>query len=228
MENREPSRLKAWSYSTLNGFETCPRRFYLTKVSKEVAEPPFEAKSFGVTAHAALEHRIRDNTPLPKPLEWVEPMINKILDRPYRELLIEEKVALDRQLQRTAFFADNCWIRGVLDFALISNDKMLILDWKTGKYKPDLDQLKLFALFGFHLYPQVERVHAGLVFLKDKKVDKVLYVRDDTPALWKEFNTRVERLNQAYELNIFPAKPSGLCKAWCPCHQCIHHGKYKK
>ena len=49
------SKPLAWSYSLLQAFETCPRRFKLTRITKEVQEPQSEAMLHGNEVHKSLE-----------------------------------------------------------------------------------------------------------------------------------------------------------------------------
>ena len=60
---------KAWSYSALTAFETCPRRFELTRVTRQVKEPQTEATIWGNEVHKALELFAKDGKPLPKNLK---------------------------------------------------------------------------------------------------------------------------------------------------------------
>ena len=47
-----------WSWSSLQSFETCPRRHYLTKISKEVVEPTTSALAdqLGLAASTVSQH----------------------------------------------------------------------------------------------------------------------------------------------------------------------------
>ena len=60
---------QAWSYSSLGAFETCPWRWYLTKISKEIVEPQTDATLWGNRVHKAFEHRISNGTPFTPELE---------------------------------------------------------------------------------------------------------------------------------------------------------------
>ena len=44
-----------WSYSSLQAFETCPRRFYLTRIAKLASEAQTQATLWGNEVHKALE-----------------------------------------------------------------------------------------------------------------------------------------------------------------------------
>ena len=48
----------AWSYSSLRAFETCPWRYYLTRVSKEVIEPETEVLKWGNEVHKVFDEYV--------------------------------------------------------------------------------------------------------------------------------------------------------------------------
>ncbi len=224
------SKALARSYSALTSFETCPRRYYLTRVSKTVVEPPTEAITWGNCVHEALEKRAKDGTPMPTGMEHWAPLVDKIVrkrDDVGGELLVERQLALTADLKQTGWFDRDVWIRGVVDVGLVSADRrtVLALDYKTGKPKPDSDQLKLFAAMLMAVYAEAERVVTGFLWLKDNSTTQETYTRDRFGALWAEFMPRFERLQQAWDTNDWPPRPSGLCRAWCPCRECEYNGK---
>ena len=232
----------AWSYSSLSAFETCPRRFYETRVAKSIKEPEGAPLVLGNAAHKALELRVKDGTPIPKIITatgsdgssasqtsagW-EPLVDRILSRVTddTEVLTERQICLDDRFCETNWFGKDAWVRGVIDLGLLRSTKALLLDWKTGKRKVDLDQLKLFAALAMHLWPKLEKVHTGFVWLKTGEIDQQSYSRADIPTIWEGFLPRVKRMRQAYGADTWPERPSGLCKAWCPVHTCVHNGKF--
>jgi hypothetical protein len=214
----------AWSHTSLTAFETCPKQYYHTKVAKDVAQDFGEAAAWGNKVHKLLEERLTLSTPLPDYLQHCEPIVKDILSRD-GQLLVEEKVALDKDLRPVTFFAKDAWCRGVLDVGKVNERNAVILDWKTGKRKPDNDQLKLFAAFTFAKFPWVEKIATAFVWLKDNKLDKKVFTRkQDLAGIWSEVMPRVNRLDAAYQKDSWPAKPNGLCKAWCPVKSCEHNG----
>lgn len=226
-----PPKQHAWSYSALTSFETCPKRHYLTRVSKEVVEPETDALRWGNNVHKALELRATEGKPLPVGMTQWEPIVARLLAKHEEqggELLVERQIALNAKLQETEWFAKDVWVRGVVDVGLTKpgNTQVLALDYKTGKQKHDMDQLRLFAALLMHTFPDADIVHTGYVWLKTRKTTRERFHRDDLGSLWGEFIPRVNRLEQAYNENKWPAKPSGLCRAWCPCTSCEHNGRY--
>ena len=47
-----------WSYSSLNAWEQCPRRYHLTRIAKVISEPQTEATLHGNEVHKALENAV--------------------------------------------------------------------------------------------------------------------------------------------------------------------------
>lgn len=218
--------MSAWSYSSLTAFETCPRRYYLTRILKVVKEEQTAATLEGNAQHKALELNVAGKQALPSKYRHLQPLANKLRAVP-GQILTEYRFALTRELRPTEFFSKNAWVRGVLDYANVRTNFAVILDYKTGKRKFDTDQLKLFAAAAFQLFPHVERVQTGYIWLRDKKIDPQPFERGEAPVIWQEFAARVHRLEQSEETNHWPARPSGLCREWCPVGKkhCEHCGK---
>lgn len=227
MNNSQQSSIgksPAWSHTSLTGFETCAKQYFHTRVAKDVKQEFGEAALWGTKVHGLLEKRLALGDPLPAYLSHCEPIVQSILSRD-GELIIEKKVALTKELNPTGFFDKDVWCRGVVDVGVVNKKNAVLMDWKTGKRKPENDQMRLFAAFSFAQFPWVEKITTAFVWLKDNKVDKEVFTRkQDVPIIWAEILPRVKRLDLAYEKNSWPAKPNGLCKAYCPVKTCEHNG----
>lgn len=206
---------KPWSYSMLTSWETCPRRHYLTRISKVVSEPQTEATTHGNAVHKALEVSVRDNTPLGPKYRQYEPLVETIRQAPGAKQA-EFKFALTRNFTPTGYWDRDAWVRGVLDLQVLRPTSVTVLDYKTGKPKPDADQLKLFAAAAFSLHPFAKTVKTGYAWLAYNKLDTETFERGDEAAIWQEFLPRVRRMETATAENDHPPKPSGLCGKWCP------------
>lgn len=215
-----------WSYSSLNAAMTCLRRYYLTRVSKEVVEPQGEHLVWGNRVHSALELRIKEKRPLPEGMEKFEAVAQE-LESWSDNWVTEERFGLTKELKPTEFFSPEVWCRGVLDVYTVHGKKAVVGDYKTGKVRPDSDQLKLFAAAIFHKYPQVDRIRTAFIWLNHDKKTFEDYDRQDLKFIWGEFFPKLQRLESAYEKNVWPPNPSGLCREWCPVgrDKCEHCGK---
>lgn len=206
---------KAWSYSALTAYETCPKRFQLTRVTKQVFEPQTEATLWGNKVHKALELFAKGEKPLPPELQAYERYVRKIQSYEGKRV-VEEKIALDSSLRPTTWMAKNVWVRGIIDIGVVGSETAYLLDWKTGKRKPDSDQLQLFAALAFAIYPWIDNVVTGFIWLKENKFDKEKFTREQITDIWGGFLPRLNRLAASYEQDKWLPKPSGLCRNWCP------------
>lgn len=211
----------AWSYTALTSFETCARRHHVLRVAKLIKEPESEEVRWGRVAHKALERRCLNKAALPESLAYLEPLVH-MLTRQHGRRIVEDdggKLAVDASFRPVAWFDKTVWCRCVIDFGILGAEQAVLIDWKTGKRKPDADQLKLFAAIGFAHFPYLQRIHTSFVWLKDKKTDSDVFTREQVGQLWSEFLPRVARLEHAHKTNTWTPKPSGLCKKWCPVTQ---------
>ena len=218
-------KMPAWSFSSLTNYETCPRRYYLTRVTKEVKEEQNEAATWGDRVHKALEARIRDKAPLPDGMGQYEEMVQVFTDSA-DDWFCERQYALDADFRPCEWFAPEAWVRGIIDLGRVSDDVGMAFDWKTGKVKPTIDQLQLFAALMFHTH-RVDRVKTGYVWLQFNETTPKTYRADDLSEIWKNFIPRVMRMEKSFETDKWVPKPSGLCKGWCPCTGCEFNGRRK-
>ena len=204
-----------WSYSALTSYETCPKRYQLTRVTKQVVEKQTEATKWGNEVHKALELFAKGQKPLPETMAEYGRYVRKILAIKGKRV-IEERVALTSHFRKTTWMAKDVWVRGIIDIGVVGSETAYLLDWKTGKHRPDTDQLKLFAALAFAMYPWVSKVVTGFIWLKPKKFDKEVFTREQITEIWSEFLPRLSRLAHSYDSDKWLPKPSGLCKNWCP------------
>ena len=210
----------AWSYSGLSQFINCPRQFEAVRVLKSVKESQGEAQLWGEWVHKQFENRQRDGAPLPDELADHEWFMER-LDAMPGTLFCEQKVALNHKVEPCGFFDPYVWNRGVIDWMRIHNHIATIVDYKTGKVKPDLKQLALFALFVFHTYPQVTKVDTKYYWTVDpKNITEQEFLRGRIPEIWNKFLPDLRQYNEAFKTNTWQPRQSGLCNGWCPVTEC--------
>jgi len=116
----------AWSYSSLKTFQQCPRKYYHTKVAKDVKDSDTTATLYGKSVHTAAEEYIRDGVALPPQFGYLEPMLEQLKEYP-GEKHCELRLGLTEDLEPCDFFADNVWWRGIADLVIIDKKK----SWPT-------------------------------------------------------------------------------------------------
>lgn len=205
------------SFSSLKMFENCAYRYYHQRIRKTVVDTGGEASQYGERIHKSLEDRLKAQTPLPEEIAKLEPVVAKLEKATSaNETHYEKELTINSDLQPTGWWANDAWLRSKLDVLILRDDDAVVIDWKTGKRRPDFTQLEMFALQVFTHYPYIDKVSTSFVWLKDPALDKETYTRDQTPKMWENLLTRTQRVEQAVKNDTWPAKPSGLCN-YCPC-----------
>lgn len=215
--------MNAWTYSMLESFETCPKKFFHLRVARDVKEPQGEHAVWGERVHTAFENKFTADTPLPEGMTQWQGIADKFAALP-GEKLVEYKLSLTQDFEPTEW--KTAWARGIADLVVVSGKTALVADWKTGKKKPT-EQLALYAALAGAHFPQVTTFKTAFVWLKTKEITKSQYARDELPYIWQSFLPRVKKLQVAYDTNTWPARPSGLCRQWCHVLSCQYNGKRK-
>ena len=208
-------KIPPFSFSSLSKFETCPRQYYLTRVAKLVREPPTVHTTWGNDVHKAIEERVKNKKPLPGQMEKWEQLVAPF-DIVKGVVSVEQKLSLTRNLTPTGWFDPSAWCRAIIDLSVDAGKKSLLLDWKTGKVKSDVDQLRLSTAIWLKTKPYVEKVYAIYMWLAHGKATPVEFTRDDAAEIIVDFTVRSRRLEESYERDRWLPKPSGLCNGWCP------------
>jgi len=208
----------AWSYSSLQKFKNCPKRFYEEKVVRSVKPAPTEQTLWGEQVHAGFDKALSKGAPMEGALAPYAPTAKRF-SHVKGTLRTEQQLAINNALKPVEWFARDVWCRGILDAVWIDGEVGKIVDWKTGKRRGGSDQLKLFALLLFAHEPQVERVNVSFVWLQTGKMDVEKYKRSDIPILWQDFLADVRRLETAHRNSSWVPRPSGLC-SYCPVQTC--------
>lgn len=207
----------AHSYSAIKQFENCPQRYYRQRILKNIKDEGGEASKYGERIHEMLERRLRDNDDLPQEAAHYEPLckgVEKLAQG--GELHVEKELVLNDNHEPTGWWDKDAWLRSKLDVLVLKGNDAVVMDWKTGKRKPDFFQMEIFAGQVFKHFPEVQRVKTTLVWLKDMKMDSETYDRrTDSLGIWGGISSATSRIEQALYFDNWPARPSGLC-GWCP------------
>lgn len=238
--SQTPTRPFFWSFSTLESFETCAKKYYHSNVAKDFVETDNENRKWGFTVHDAFARAINHKSPLPVEIRKWEPWV-KFIAEPFDPtttiMKAEEKLAITEQMNPCEYFDKKVqvWFRCTADVLKISGPVARIVDWKTGKSKTFLDpetnqwkspseQLNLTAATVMAHYPMVQLVKTQFVFLKEDFYTEDFVGRWDLPKMWQRMLPRVDRMKLASRTGEYKPNPSGLCKAHCPVKTCPHHG----
>jgi hypothetical protein len=140
-------------------------------------------------------------------------------------VIAEMEFAFTKDWQPTTYWAKDCWTRGKIDVIVIGAKDAIILDWKTGKRRPDFGQLEYYAL-ALGLIGITE-IRGYFAWIKTREFDSTYIDANIIRHVKELFTGKAARLEQAYETDVWPAKTSALC-AYCPVVQDCEEAREKK
>lgn len=219
---RKVTKPVAFSWSRLDGYETCPKKYYAINVAKTVKDLGNEHTEYGTEVHEAIAAYMRGKA-LPLHLSYLGKYLQPIKMAPGQKI-IEQKVAIDSNYEGCDWRDRNTYCRVISDLTIINGKKMVLFDWKTGKMKSDFGQLRLAGAVLMLLAPEVEETSLVYFWTKDKK-----FTRDDRPMtrsdilkVFSDLAPRLQKYQDAHAREEFPARPSYLCR-YCPVTSCPHN-----
>lgn len=215
-----------WSFSSLKTFQQCPRKYYHTKILKDVKESDTTATLYGKEMHTAAEEYIKNGVALPPKFEYIKKsldMLNEIKGEKYCEV----KLGLDKNLESCDFDAPNVWWHGIADLVVINQEKQIAhsIDYKTSKSAryADVGQLDLVACGLFAKFPMIQRVKSALLFVVSKDIVKAEHHRSHINKYFEKPTRDIIRIEKAKETGVWNPSTSALCR-FCPVATCEHYG----
>ena len=218
--------MTAWSYSSINTFKQCPKKYYHLKVAKDVKDVSSSAMYYGNEVHRAAEHYVKKGTPIPTKFKFIKKTLDS-LNNIQGEKHCEIRMALakeDGEYVPTTFFADNVWWRGIADLLIVDDDKAYLVDYKTGKSAKyaDTKQLDLLAGATFTHYPEIKSIKSALAYVVSNEFVQKKHTSDMRKSYLTVFDDELERLDSAEENEVWNAIDGPQC-AYCPVTKCEHN-----
>lgn len=214
-----------WSFSSLKTFQQCPKKYYHTKVAKDVKEPDTTATLYGKSVHTAAEEYIRDGKELPPQYAYVKDTLDALAAIPGTKLC-EEQLGLTKDLEPCAFDAPEAWWRGIADLVILDEEKELAwsVDYKTSKSAryADVKQLDLVATAIFKKYPQIKKVKSALLFVVSKEFVKATHHSAMVDKYMEQPKRDVARIEAALENGVWNPVQGPLCR-FCAVKQCEYN-----
>lgn len=214
-----------WSFSSLKTFQQCPKKYYHTKVAKDVKEPDTTATLYGKSVHTAAEEYIHDGKELPPQYAYVKDTLDALAAIPGTKLC-EEQLGLTKDLEPCAFDAPEAWWRGIADLVILDEEKELAwsVDYKTSKSAryADVKQLDLVATAIFKKYPQIKKVKSALLFVVSKEFVKATHHSAMVDKYMEQPKRDVARIEAALENGVWNPVQGPLCR-FCAVKQCEYN-----
>lgn len=204
--------ITAWSFSRLSTYRQCPQKLKFTAIDK-LKDPGSAAMDRGTEIHKECENYLRgleEDVPASAMLFKIE--MENLLNK---EAWPEQQFAFRKDWTECAYFAKDVWLRVKIDAIVIDGAYGRVIDFKTGKVKPDgLEQLELCAIAAFIHYPHLQTVDVELWFLDhgiELPGEPLRYRREALPRLKAEWEKKVRHM---FVDTRFMPTPSMLC-GWC-------------
>jgi putative RecB family exonuclease len=216
--------MRVLSKSQINVFKQCPKKWYYNYI-KKIKSKPSEAMFRGIRIHKEIED-FYNNITIDIPNKKIK-MLNKNTD--LKEFLKFENKRLqscfdkDGNLISKYFYPfhqeakvnnKELALRGFIDAVYINPEdgKLIIIDWKTGKFRPDSYSSYRFELAMYkELYEKQyggEVGYWGIFFVDAGK----LFFEKVKPISIKAMYKSIERARIGMESGEYPCKPSVLCQ----------------
>ena len=214
-----------WSFSSLKTFQQCPRKYYHTKILKDVREPDTVATLYGKSAHTVAEEYIRDGAPIPAQFEYMKDMLDQLNAIP-GEKLCEVMLGLTKDLQPCEFHADDVWWHGIADLVVLDEENGIAhsVDYKTSKSAryADVKQLDLVAAAIFAKYPKIKTIKSALLFVVSKEFVKAKHHAEMKEKYLEKPALDVARIEAARENGVWNPISGPLCR-FCSIKTCEHN-----
>lgn len=214
-----------WSFSSLKTFQQCPKKYYHTKIAKDIKEPDTKATLYGKQMHTIAEEFIRDGKPIPPAFDYLKPTLEMLAAIP-GEKLCEVRLGLTRDMKPCDFDAPDVWWHGIADLVIINEEKGLAhsVDYKTSKSAryADKKQLDLVAAAIFAKFPKIKKIKSALLFVVSKEFVKADHVQEQQLQYMAQVTPDVERIEAAIRTNVWNPITGPLCR-FCAVKQCEHN-----
>ena len=218
-----PKQATSWSFSRYSDYKMCPLRFRLKHLDK-IPEPSSPALERGAAIHTMAEQyikgKLRRMPPELKSFEAEFKALKAQYKKPAHGMVVEDSWSFTKDWTETQWDDwAGCMVRIKLDCAHHEDHETLVItDWKTGKFRPELnteyiEQLELYALAALLLHDHIEKVKPRLVYLDAGLIyptdDSLVFTKADVPKLKKLWAQRTKpMLND----KRFAPRPNDKCR----------------
>lgn len=229
-------KFSPYSYSKQESWNSCPQKFkfnYIDKIKIKTEHSAFEKGSY---FHKVIEDELSSDLPWYTESEFNFKLLNQLEQdtlKTQTKLFLSStyysnvKTAFDKSesyVERGFSFNEN-WeaieytkssiFLGYIDCLMLMKDQAVVIDWKTGKYKEDkwqtYDQVMLYALWVFKMYPKIETVKGVYCYVEHDKRNQKIFTRQEMTFIETYFKNKLIKIENDETFNKNVTK---LCN-WC-------------
>lgn len=221
----------AWKWwgqspSSLKTFDTCPYQFRGKYLAKEVKWVQNEHAARGDRFHKDAEGYIEKKKPMTDEFRHLSPVLD-IIRGWQGPKLVEATYSVKDDLTTSCEWKERT-VGSKIDLTnLASQEYVRLIDYKTGKIRPDPLQLDINVLCLFAALPNVQRIRGAYLYTTEGDIgSKRDYTREtDLPRIKHDIGNRIIKLKRAFAEDKFPKIKNGLCKNYCDVRSCEFNGR---
>jgi len=213
--------IKAWSFSGLQVYESCPYRAYLRYIQRE---PEPEAKPDapnvrGSRIHDEAECFVRGTGPLTAGLKKFKEQFEELKTLFNSGIVeLEENWGIDNEWNPCSWDDQQLWGRIKLDaFVRVDQASCRVIDYKTGKSWGNevkhTQQGIVYGITALMRYPEIDAVQVEFWYTDEGKCKPRVYSREQLMKQLPKLNARAVAMTSATE---FPFKANKYNCKWCP------------
>lgn len=218
--------VKAWSFSRLMDFESCPYKVKLSSVDK-CPSPSGPAAERGTKIHDHIETFIRgEHAEYTKEIDAFRGLFDRLRDGfSDAKVEVEGDWGFTRDWKVTGWASPDTWARVKLDaIEFESGTSANVFDWKTGrKFGNEMkhaQQSMTYALAAFQRFPDLQFIQTKMIYVDKKEELPGQYTRAQADLLLPRLTLRANKMTTETK---FPPTPSSMACKWCP-HAKVQEG----
>ncbi len=213
--------MRVWGVSRLRDLRVCPAMFVCKYENKQAwVETPNPQMERGSKVHKGLEEAINYDVVLDdREYGSVVPFVDSLQQMKHDGTAIviaEHKFGMNIAYQKVDFFrAANLRVRLALDVYVNMNAKLLLIDWKTGRFKPEHQEDALFYGAFTEIGQAGRDTTVQYVYLDEPQNTFAVHI-DDSNALVRKYYADFEEADEYLDKwkGKEPVNPGRQCN-WC-------------
>ena len=211
-----------YSFSKLTTFENCPQRFKFQYIDKIKRDDRSEALIKGSNVHGILEKFGTSKLNNSKEENIVRNFVKSEIAKKYLPSLVgiekstrEISIGLDENYEPCSYYSKKAIFRGKVDFICKIDNVLNICDYKTGKYKEEVNQdyrqLLLYSLYFFKKYPEIDKIRISYIYVEHNLENSMILERKFLDSYIAILSKMINNVETATEYN----RKTCFCN-WCP------------
>lgn len=199
-------------FSKLDVFRQCKAKFKYQFMDKRKGDDSSPALERGNLIHKNIEEYLNGWTQElhPDVLDWKD-AFDAVKAKDYKG---EQALGISKDwILLPDWFDKRTWIRVKMDTYYVENGKIVVIDYKTGKYRiPSTEQVELYAIAGLSIAPEIKEAIAEMWFLDAGETYTRTYTKDELLALRTKY---IQEFDKIHNHETWEPEPSSACR-YCP------------